>query len=648
MDDNGSSRKLRDILAISLLLSLPVLWVILFVPRLFPTEPADTVALSTVAGSVKSGAVSTIVVSGDDLTVVLIDGRRVTSRKESDVGLTQTLRAMGVTDQQLARVDLRVDQSSGFDWLGSFIWILPLIGVLVLILVFSRQSPQAGPGDQTLSFLKSRARKIVSDRPRVRFEDVAGVDEAKEELQEIVEFLRSPARFLALGARAPKGVLLVGPPGTGKTLLARAVAGEAGVPFFSIGGSEFVEMFVGVGASRVRDLFEQAKRSAPCIVFIDEIDAVGRQRGIGLGGGHDEREQTLNQILVEMDGFDKQANLVIIAATNRPDVLDPALLRPGRFDRHISLDSPDVTGRLAIFRIHARGKPLAADVDFERLARQTSGLSGADIENVVNEAAILAARRAKMRIDDSDLEEAIDRVMAGPARRSRLLTPQEKAITAYHEVGHALVAHLLPNLDPVHKVTIVARGASGGHTRLLLTNDRHLWTRSHLGETLAFALGGLAAEEVVFGEATTGPGSDLQHATELAHKMVCEYGMSEVVGPVVLGGHPALARYPQDHAYSDFTAREIDEEIRKLIEVARLRARDLLVRYRERLDAVARLLLTRETLQGDELTGVLDGKVTLPSPAADDEPAPHPPGVRPIRPKPTLLPPWQLPPTKSA
>jgi cell division protease FtsH len=417
-------------------------------------------------------------------------------------------------------------------------------------------------------------------------------------------------------------VLLIGSPGTGKTLLARAVAGEAGVPFFSISGSEFVELFVGVGASRVRDLFDQAKRHSPCIVFVDEIDAVGRQRGFGIGGGHDEREQTLNQILVEMDGFDKNTNVVVVAATNRPDVLDPALLRPGRFDRRVTLDGPDVNGRRAILRLHARNKPLDADVDLDRVASETAGFSGADLENLMNEAAILAARDNRRMITDLDLEEAIDRVVAGPERRTRLISPREKAITAYHEAGHAITAHVLPSVDPVHKVTVIPRGVSGGHTRLLTPGDRSLYSRSELLDTLAFILGGMAAEALIFGETTTGPGSDLEHATDLAHRMVCEYGMSDKIGPVVVErreGYGAHTREVSDHSISDVTASAVDQEVRDLITAALSRARQILEQRRDVLDRASNLLIKEETLQGERLRRVLDGEEVEPLP----EPTPR-------------------------
>jgi cell division protease FtsH len=633
MDENGRGRGFRDILLWLLVLVVPLLLMVLILPSSLTGSDSD-LPISQVAAAVQRGTVRGLTIQGDTVIVQFTDGTIARSRKESGVSLVDTLRAEGVTPQQLAGVTVAVAAPSFWSSLGSFIWVVPLIIILGVILLMSRQTPVQSGGDQTLAFLKSRARKIVADRPRVRFDDAAGVDEAKQELREVVEFLRSPSRFTAVGARIPKGVLLIGPPGTGKTLLARAVAGEAGVPFFSISGSEFVELFVGVGASRVRDLFDQAKRNAPCIVFVDEIDAVGRQRGFGIGGGHDEREQTLNQILVEMDGFDKQTNIVVIAATNRPDVLDPALLRPGRFDRRVVLDAPDVNGRRAIIRIHTRNKPLAPDVDLDRLARETPGFCGADLENLLNEAAILAARAGRQVITDMDLEEAIDRVLAGPARRSRLIGPREKEITAYHEAGHALVAHSLKSVEEVHKITVVPRGISGGHTRLLNAGDRQLWTRSQLMDHLTFMLGGMAAEDLILGETTTGPGSDLEQATDTARRMVCAFGMSDVVGPVVLGRFEGLGLHPREgveRPVSEATAAQVDREVRRLVHEAFVRARQLLEGQRPVLDRVAAALMQHETLQGDALrrmlggedvgTELLDQPVTPPDPRSSSSSA---------------------------
>ncbi|HEX9711739.1 MAG TPA: ATP-dependent zinc metalloprotease FtsH, partial [Actinomycetota bacterium] len=463
--------------------------------------------------------------------------------------------------------------------------------------------------NQAMSFGKSRARLHTENRPKVTFDDVAGVDEAKEELQEVIEFLKHPKKFQALGAKIPRGVLLVGPPGSGKTLLAKAVAGEAAVPFFSISGSEFVEMFVGVGASRVRDLFEQAKKSAPCLVFIDEIDAVGRQRGAGLGGGHDEREQTLNQLLVEMDGFDTRTGVIIMAGTNRPDILDPALLRPGRFDRQIVVDRPDLRGREAILQVHARGKPLADGVDLGVLARRTPGFTGADLANVMNEAALLTARHDRKQIEHGDLEEAVDRVVAGPERKSRVISDKEKRVIAYHEAGHALVGHALPNADPVHKVSIIPRGRALGYTLSLPTEDKFLVTRAELIDDLAMFLGGRVAEELVFQDPTTGAQDDIDRATKVARQMVTEYGMSTVLGPMALGqkhGEVFLGRDFSSHPdYSDNVAYEIDREIRRLIDEAYEEAREILAAYREVLDAIVDRLLEKETIEKAELMEIL-------------------------------------------
>ncbi len=513
-----------------------------------------------------------------------------------------------------------VKGSSGLGNLfGLLINFLPLIIFGGILLFMMRQAQ--GNTSQTFSFGRSRARMFVGNSPAVSFSDVAGVEEAKEELQEVVEFLKFPERFLSLGARIPKGVLLVGPPGTGKTLLARAVAGEAGVPFFSISGSEFVEMFVGVGASRVRDLFDQAKRNSPCIVFVDEIDAVGRHRGAGLGGGHDEREQTLNQILVEMDGFDTSTNIIVLAATNRPDILDPALLRPGRFDRRVMLDNPDVRGRLEILRVHAKGKPLSEDVDFEAVAKQTTGFSGADLANLVNESAILAARRNRETTSASEFAESIDRVIAGPERKSRVVSEREKELTAYHEAGHALVAHLLPNADQPYKVTIVARGMTGGHTRYLPEEDRKLWTRHQFEDMLAAVLGGRVAEEVVFEEMTTGASNDLEQATNVARTMVTRYGMSEKLGPRTFGKREELVflgkELHEQRDYSDRVAEQIDDEVHGLIEGAYTKAKELLKDHVTTLKRVADYLIANETVEGDALQALFrspDGGIPDPAP----------------------------------
>jgi cell division protease FtsH len=491
--------------------------------------------------------------------------------------------------------------------LGILTFMLPTLLIIGILVLMMRQSQ--GSNSQAMSFGKSRARLFSSNRPTVTFADVAGVEEPKEELAEVVEFLKYPEKFASLGARIPRGVLLVGPPGTGKTLLSRAVAGEAGVPFFSISGSEFVEMFVGVGASRVRDLFEQAKKNAPCIVFVDEIDAVGRQRGAGLGGSHDEREQTLNQILVEMDGFDSSTNVIVIAATNRPDVLDPALLRPGRFDRQVVLDRPDIQGRIAILTVHARGKPLEENVSIEGLARQTSGFSGADLENLVNEAAILAARRNKKTVGRDEMTEAIDRVIAGPQRKSRVITERERLMTAYHEAGHALVARMLPHADPVRKVSIVARGMAGGYTRTVPDEDRMFKTKAQFEDDLAVFMAGQVAEQLVFEELSTGASNDIERATSIARRMITEFGMSSL-GPLAFGKKDELVflgrEISEQRNYSDNIAYQIDEELHKIIETAHATAKQVITTHFDKLEAIALLLIREETIEGDEMEALFD------------------------------------------
>jgi cell division protease FtsH len=498
-------------------------------------------------------------------------------------------------------------------WQNFIFFLLFPILFLIFFWSFFLRGVQAG-NREAFTFAKSRARKYTpANIPRVTFNDVAGADEAKQELQEVVEFLKNPRKFQALGAKIPKGVLLYGPPGCGKTLLARAVAGEANVPFFHISGSEFVEMFVGVGAARVRDLFDQAKANAPCLIFIDEIDAVGRQRGTGLGGGHDEREQTLNQILAEMDGFDPNIGVIVLAATNRPDVLDPALLRPGRFDRHIVIDHPDIKGRLEILKVHARNKPLAEDVDLELIARRTPGFTGADLANLLNEAALLAARQGKNKITMAELEEGIERVVAGPQRKSRVISDKEKRLVAYHEVGHALVAKMLPNANPVHKISILPRGLALGYTLQFPEQDKYIITKSELMDELSALLAGRAAEELLFGETTTGAQNDLQRATEIARRMVCELGMSEKIGPITLGrrhGNPFLGRdIFEDRNYSDEVARLIDEEVKNIIETNYKRAKEILQQNRAKIDKLAGILLQRETLEKEEIEEILsDGE----------------------------------------
>ena len=502
---------------------------------------------------------------------------------------------------------------------------LPLGFLVVLWMLFMKQA-QAG-GNQALSFGRSRAKRLTENVPKVTFDDVAGIDEAKQELEEVVEFLKNPKKFQALGAKIPKGVLLLGPPGCGKTLLARAIAGEAGVPFFHISGSDCVEMFVGVGASRVRDLFDTAKANRPSLVFIDEIDAVGRQRGAGLGGGHDEREQTLNQLLVEMDGFDPNQGVILIAATNRPDVLDPALLRPGRFDRRIVVDNPDAKGREEILTVHVKGKPLAEDVNLESLARRTPGFSGADLANLVNEAALLAARREQTKTFMADFEESIDRVVAGPERRSRLISEKEKEMVAYHEVGHAICLELLEHADPVHKFSVLPRGMALGYTMQLPTQDKYLTTKNELLDKVAGLLGGRAAEEMVFNEISTGAANDLQDATQIVRAMVCEYGMSDKIGPLTLGkrhGNPFLGRdIMEDRNYSEEMAMSIDKEIRSTMEAAYDRARTILLENREKMDMIVKVLLEKETLERAEFQALMEG-ASIGSVAKAQEPSDKP------------------------
>jgi len=569
-----------------------------------PKQP-NTVPISKIAQSVQAGQIKKIVSSGQSITAFYKEGalQETAIKASRDTSVEETLKNLGVATEKIAAVDIVYDNPTQWgDVIGLLSAFLPLIFVGALFFFLMRQA-QSG-NNQALAFGKSRARVFAGDKPTVTFADVAGVDEAKAELQEVVEFLKEPEKFTSLGARIPKGVLLVGPPGTGKTLLARAVAGEANVPFFSISGSEFVEMFVGVGASRVRDLFDQAKRNSPCIVFVDEIDAVGRHRGAGLGGSHDEREQTLNQILVEMDGFDTDTNVIIIAATNRPDILDPALLRPGRFDRRVVLDRPDMNGRKQILQVHIKGKPMAEDVNLDLIAKQTPGFSGADIENLVNEAAILAARRNKKAIGTAELQESIEKVIAGPERKSRLISEEEKRIVAYHEAGHALTMRMLPNCDPVHKVSIISRGMMGGYTLALPEDDRYLGRRAKFMDDLAGLLGGRVAEEIVFGDVTTGASNDLERVTELARAMVTRYGMSEKLGPRTFGDREELVflgrEISEQRNYSEKVAQEIDEEVRRIINLAYAKARDILTTYREKLDALANRLIHEETIEGAE------------------------------------------------
>jgi cell division protease FtsH len=540
--------------------------------------------------------------------------------------LTNMITAAGVED-----FVVNAENPSALTWFFTTIFpYLLIFGVFIFFL-----SQMQGGGNRVMQFGKAKTKQVNKDAPKVTFKDVAGAEEAVEELEEIKDFLASPGRFRAIGAKIPRGVLLFGPPGTGKTLLARAVAGEAGVPFFSISGSDFVEMFVGVGASRVRDLFEQAKQSGPAIVFIDEIDAVGRHRGAGLGGGHDEREQTLNQLLVELDGFDVNTGVIVIAATNRPDILDPALLRPGRFDRQVVVDRPDLKGREAILQVHAKGKPFAEGIDLSALARQTPGFTGADLANLINEAALLSARRDKKLISMSELEEAIDRVIAGPERKSRIMSEEERKITAYHEGGHALVGYALPNLDPIHKVTIIPRGRAGGYTLALPVEDKSYARRSELVDQLAYALGGRTAEEAVFGDPSTGASNDIEKATDLARKMVMEYGMSDRLGPLRYGRPDSqvfLGRdYTRGNEMSDEVAAAIDDEIRMLINQAHEEARSIISTHRPALDRIAAVLLDKETVDATEIAEVFSDvpkwehtevgalRIRLPEPSAVGE-----------------------------
>jgi cell division protease FtsH len=616
------------------------------------SDSAKNLTFSEVVAAGREGKLQSVEVSGENLNVKLKnDPAKYTSRIGKNTDIEQTLKdnQVQIGGSSDSSVDIKYKQPSAYgNWINLLISFMPIL-VFGAILIFMMRQAQ-GSNSQAMNFGKSRARMFTGNKSTVTFMDVAGVDEAKEELEEVVEFLKYPEKFASLGARIPRGVLLVGPPGTGKTLLSRAVAGEAGVPFFSISGSEFVEMFVGVGASRVRDLFDQAKRNSPCIVFVDEIDAVGRQRGAGLGGSHDEREQTLNQILVEMDGFDTNTNVIVIAATNRPDILDPALLRPGRFDRQVVLDSPDSKGRQMILEVHTKGKPFDKDVDLNILAKQTPGFSGADLANLVNEAAILAARRNKKKIGMSEFNEAVDRVIAGPERKSRVITPREKEIIAYHEGGHALVGYLLPNADPPYKVSIVSRGMMGGFTRYLPEEDSHLRSRSQFKDMLATALGGLCAEELILnGEATTGPSNDLSKATSIARNMVTQWGMSERLGPRTFGNKQELVflgrEIGEQRNYSEKVAEEIDEEVRRLVDHAYQTARNTLNENRDRLERLVKILLEVETIEGDDLKRVLDG--LDPEPAAPSDTPP--PAAQPIEdtpapeeapgPKPKLGPP---------
>ncbi len=603
-------------------------WIILAVAILFGSrflfggqvETTGMIGLDEVASMVKQDQVDEIVVQGEAIIIDPKAGQTVRSRKEGTESLVATLGRMGVPQEKLDSLPIRVENAPNSSAILS--WVLMLLPMILIFgfFMFIMRSAGGGGQNRAMQFGRSRARKLdTADRPSITFSDVAGSDEAKQELEEVVEFLKEPQKFAALGARIPKGVLMVGAPGTGKTLLAKAVAGEAGVPFFSSSGSEFVEMFVGVGASRVRDLFEQAKKNSPCIIFIDEIDAVGRHRGAGMGGGNDEREQTLNQILVEMDGFDTDTNIIIIAATNRPDILDPALLRPGRFDRKVVVDRPDRRGREAILRVHTRGKPLQSDIDLDVIAAQTPGMVGADLENLVNEAAILAARRNKRAISMEEMVESIERVMAGPSRRSRVLSAADRRTVAYHEAGHAIVMETLENTDGVGKITIVSRGQALGYVMPLPQEDRMLRSRAQYEDSIAGLLAGRVAEEIVFQEASTSAADDLERVTKTAKAMVTRYGMSDIIGPLQLSSgdaNPFLGmELGAQRTYSEDIARKVDQEVRRIIETGYARAREILTTRKDRLVEVAEALLAKEVLDRQEFLAIFNGPLVAAPPA---------------------------------
>jgi len=639
----GNNRWLRN----GVVYLLVIVGVIVIFYTLLPSFGASSdVPLTTVVAMAKNDEIREIAVDGRKLTITpnvssRVGSDRLYSRIGNDTDVINLLVESGVEIGPPSGVSVTFEGSSGLSsLLGLLLNFLPLIIFGGLILFMMRQAQ--GSNNQTMSFGRSRARMAAPNRPGVTFTDVAGVEEAKTELEEVVEFLKYPERFLSLGAKIPKGVLLVGQPGTGKTLLARAVAGEAGVPFFHISGSEFVEMFVGVGAARVRDLFDQAKRNSPCIVFVDEIDAVGRHRGAGLGGGHDEREQTLNQILVEMDGFEPNNNVIVLAATNRPDILDPALLRPGRFDRRGTLDLPDIKGREAILKVHSAGKPIAPEVTLDNLAKETPGFSGADLANLVNEAAILAARANKKSIFMTEFEEAVDRIVAGPERKSRIISPREKEMTAYHEAGHALVAHTLPHADRVHKISIVSRGNMGGHTSLLPDEDRYLWTKNQFGDMLSVMMGGRVAEEMIFSEVTTGASNDIERATKVALSMVKRYGMSESLGPRTFGKVQEMVflgrEISEERDYGDKIAEEIDDEVRILIKLAYERAQEILVTNKPKLVLLSEYLIEHETISGDNMARLLDDGAIGDDPGTPAIPPDAPPETPPMTPSPAQPP----------
>ena len=591
---------------------LIIILIFLFISAIFSLAPSQKpikeIPLSQLASQINQGEVKRIVVSGDNVLVNYLDGKKAKTVKEADSSISQSLLNYGVTKDKLSTISVVIKKRSGANWA---LWSTILFGIIPLLFfvwLFWTLSKQAKTGaSQVLNFSKAKARlfNIGKTKEKVKFSDVAGLVEAKEELKEIVDFLKSPSKYLRMGARIPKGVLLVGPAGCGKTLLARAVAGESNVPFFSVAGSSFIELFVGVGSSRVRDLFAMAKRSQPCLIFIDELDAVGKVRGPAILGGHEEREQTLNQLLIEMDGFEPKDKVIVLAATNRPDVLDPALLRPGRFDRKIILDLPDIKEREAILRIHCRNKPLSGNVNLREIAERTPGFSGADLENLVNEAAILAARKNKPKIYQEEFIAAFEKVLLGPERKSHILSEREKKISAYHEAGHALVAMSLPGTEPVRKVSIISRGMAAGYTLKLPTEDRHFRTRKEFLNDLAVLLGGYCAEKLIFKDITTGASNDLEKASEIARKIITQYGMSKKLGPIVFGKKESLTFFNKEIAeernYSEKTAQEIDEEISNLIRTAQVRTEKILKSRRKTLEKIAKTLIKKETIERDEL-----------------------------------------------
>jgi cell division protease FtsH len=624
--------------------AFPILLVVIlaFVAQRFISSPSGRPApsynelITPKTGLIAEGKVEEVSINTKENSLSVKETKQNGENQSFSTGYPPNTEQSLINALDSANVKTIVHGTGGSSLLSLLTYILPFV-LFFGFWIFLMNQMQGG-GSRVMNFGKSKAKRMSVDAPKITFRDVAGVDEAVQELEEIKEFLENPKKFQALGARIPKGVLLYGPPGTGKTLLARAVAGEAGVPFFSISGSDFVEMFVGVGASRVRDLFEQAKQNSPCIIFMDEIDAVGRHRGAGMGGGHDEREQTLNQLLVEMDGFEMKDNIILIAATNRPDILDPALLRPGRFDRQVVVDRPDRKGRKHILEVHTRGKPLAKEIELDTLAGQTPGFTGADLANLINEAALLTARQGHREISMQELEEGIMRVIAGPEKKTRVMSEKERLITAYHELGHAIVGHLLPNCDPVHKISIISRGQALGYTISLPTEDKFLTSRAELTDTMAMTLGGRAAEEIVFGEITTGASNDLEKVTETAKQMVMRFGMSERLGPRVFGhdrGQPFLGReFSSEPDYSDEIAREIDDEIRRIVEGAHQTAKDLLTEKRDALDRVSKILLERETIDAEQFMALLDGKPEGEVFAEDEESAePAEPAPAPERPQ---------------